>query len=50
MEKTSYWEYHLRQHKEMFGTVTIKTEEGERLQISGFIVMPWYNVLIKFKD
>lgn len=32
--------------KEM-GTYTVKTEDGERLQISGALLMPWYFVLAK---
>lgn len=36
-------------NKPRFGTYTIKTEEGKRLQISGYMLMPWYNILIKFK-
>lgn len=31
-----------------FGTYTEKLESGKRLQISGYMVMPWYNVFIKF--
>jgi SAM-dependent methyltransferase len=30
-----------------FGTYTVKIENGKRLQISGYMLMPWYNVLIK---
>lgn len=36
-------------NKPRFGTYTIKTEDGKRLQISGYMLMPWYNILIKFK-
>jgi len=34
--------------KPRFGTYTIRTEDGYRLQASGFMLMPWYNILIKF--
>lgn len=30
-----------------FGTYTIKTEKGDRIQLSGCMLMPWYNVIIK---
>jgi len=33
--------------KPKFGTYTEKTEKEERLQISGYMLMLWYNILIK---
>lgn len=36
--------------KPRFGTYTVKTKKGKRLQISGYMLMPWYNVLIKINQ
>ncbi len=33
--------------KSKFGTYSIKVENGKRLQISGYMLMPWYNILVK---
>jgi ubiquinone/menaquinone biosynthesis C-methylase UbiE len=33
-----------------FGTYTEKTKNGKRLQISGYMLMPWYNILVKIID
>lgn len=30
-----------------FGTYTVKVQDGNLLQISGYMLMPWYNILIK---
>ncbi|KAB2946573.1 MAG: putative methyltransferase [Candidatus Methanoperedens nitroreducens] len=35
--------------KPKFGTYTINTETDEKLQVSGYMLMPWYNLFIKFK-
>jgi SAM-dependent methyltransferase len=32
-----------------FGTYTVKVQDGNLLQISGYMLMPWYNILIKKK-
>lgn len=34
--------------KSKFGTYTVKTEDENRLQISGYMLMPWYNYFIRF--
>jgi len=36
--------------KPKFGTYTVMTKNGKRLQISGHMLMPWYNVLIKMRQ
>lgn len=36
--------------KPRFGTYTIKTESRKRLQISGYMLMPWYKMLIKLNQ
>ena len=36
--------------KPKFGTYTIRTENGKRIQVSGYILMPWYNILIKMEQ
>lgn len=33
--------------KPKFGTYTEKTKQGKILQISGYMLMPWYNILVK---
>ena len=33
-----------------FGTYTVKTKDGSLLQISGYMLMPWYNILIDKGD
>jgi len=32
--------------KPKFRTYTIRTEDGHRLQVSGYMIMPWYSILI----
>jgi ubiquinone/menaquinone biosynthesis C-methylase UbiE len=38
-----------RPDRPMFGTYTEKTEDKRILQISGYMLMPWYNILINLK-
>jgi SAM-dependent methyltransferase len=35
---------------DQLGTYTRKTVDGERLQISGYMLMPWYNVHVSLPD